>query len=164
MPEASPPVKFIQSLRTRKTDVMKKLDNMFSNPAAFQNHPRFAQNAGDNLQAARILDTLKPWAAQVLQAGPLAIGAAEIAHIDAWPADQKERVRDTLVTAISADRRVHFFWELHGGDDEVTDILDDGEGDITIIFRSPTKNVDINAAGTNVSVRVGSAGGGKAGP
>ena len=66
----------------------------------------------------------------------------EIEHIDDWPNDQKEDVRKILVKAVDDELEVDFFWELHRGQKEYTEIdYPDGSGGVTITFFSPWNNV-----------------------
>lgn len=154
MPESSSPRKFIKSLRTGTTDITKALALLFKSPNNIKsNAPLWAELQAPNGLHAAASPHLRPEAKAALIAAGL--GPKKRKHIGEWPPDQKELVRRTLVSAINTNRRIHFFWELHGGEHEVTDIKDDGkDGDLTIIFRSPQRNVSIDAAG-DIQVKVG---------
>lgn len=158
MPESSPPRKFIESLRTGRTDTTKALDQAFTSPGSIATDPAYAElwaevQRKNGLHVGTNRDHLPPQAKAVLRAAGLK--KRELDHIGEWPPKQKELVRKRLVNAINTNRRIHFIWQLHGGDKEDTDFKDDGVGDITITFHSPQKNVSINAAGTNIKVKVG---------
>jgi len=64
----------------------------------------------------------------------------ELDHILKWPDDQKERVREAVVTALDSNRAVRFVWKLHDGGGERTEIRTTGQGTI-ITFSSPWSKV-----------------------
>ena len=65
----------------------------------------------------------------------------ELDHILKWPDDQKERVREAVVTALDSNRAVRFVWKLHEAADERTTIRNTTPGVITITFYSPWSKV-----------------------
>ena len=64
----------------------------------------------------------------------------ELDHILKWPDDQKEKVREAVVTALDSNRAVRFVWKLHDGGGELTDIRITSRGTI-ITFLSPWSKV-----------------------
>jgi len=130
--------KFITSLQTRQTDTTEALTRWFVNPGRHQTHAVTGQ-----LRTANGLNALPSLARTEL--GNLGLTAGELDHIDQWPNDQKESIRQALVRAIDGNRNVLFYWELHGGAGEATDIQDSGAGDIVITFRSPQRKVRISS-------------------
>ncbi len=69
------------------------------------------------------------------------LSAEEVKHIRDWPEGDKERVREAVLNAIKAKRKVHFAWKLYDGSKETTTIRTAGTGPITITFFSPWSNV-----------------------
>lgn len=132
MPEESTIKKFVKAIQTGRTHTTKALDSVDFNPHL------------GALGTPNVVDTLPDWARAGLQP-PLS--DAELDHIDSWPKDQKELVRQAVVTATQAKRKVQFFWELHSGTNEATDIQGlGGTGTVTIIFRSPRSKVKVSMA------------------
>ena len=72
--------------------------------------------------------------------GRRGLSALELDHIRQWPDDQKERVRDAVVTALDSNLAVRFVWKLHDGRDERTEIRTTSQGTI-ITFSSPWSKV-----------------------
>ncbi len=64
----------------------------------------------------------------------------ELDHILKWPDDQKEKVREAVVTALDSNRAVRFVWKLHDGGDERTEVRTTSQGTI-ITFLSPWSKV-----------------------
>jgi hypothetical protein len=138
---------FLRAVRTGKTDSMEALDVIFANPGALSEHPNL-----DDFQEAGALDTLPDWARAELRR--VGLRTAEINHIDDWPNDQKEEVRQALVQAIAEDQSVDFLWALHDGENEETEVTGGQDTDVAVIFRTPERRV--RAIGTdNVVVDVG---------
>jgi len=77
----------------------------------------------------------------------------ELDHILKWPDDQKERVREAVVTALDSNLAVRFVWKLHDGVDERT-VIRTSPGTITITFFSPWSKVRPVAPG-DVTIDVG---------
>ena len=72
--------------------------------------------------------------------GRQGLSPLELDHILKWPDDQKERVREAVVTALDSNRAVRFVWKLHDGGGELTDIRITSRGTI-ITFLSPWSKV-----------------------
>src|SRR3989304_7971323 len=68
--------------------------------------------------------------------GRQGLSPLELDHILQWPDDQKERVREAVVTALDSNLAVRFVWKLHDGVDERTEIRTTSQGTI-ITFFSP---------------------------
>lgn len=158
MPDHTPIKKFIKTLRTRKTDITRSLDELFD--MAYRDELKNHPDIGTFKSTPDVLDTLLPWAREALQRPPRPgvirdpVSDEELDHIDSWPNDQKEKVRAKLAYAIDNGRAVFFFWELYRGDVEHVAIDDPPNGDaIGITFYSPFDNV--TEATGDVKVKVG---------
>ena len=142
MPDTTKIKQFVKNVNDRKTTITRRLANHFANPADFKTHPHLP-----DLQTPGALDPdpLPDWAEQELANAGLKPN--EITHVAKWPPGEKEKFREALVAAISADpdnsRKLEFFWELYDGDASVTQVVPPlpGAGDITVTFRSPSKKV-----------------------
>ncbi|MEX1255022.1 MAG: hypothetical protein WEE64_11855 [Dehalococcoidia bacterium] len=148
MPTHSSMRTFLQAVRTGKTDTTEALDIIFATPGELADHPNFEEFAQSGA-----LDTLPVWARRELR--KVGLGSAEINHLDEWPNDQKEQVREALVQAIEEDQSVGFYWTVHDGADEETEISS-GQDTVSIafVFRSPERRV--RAIGPdNITVDVG---------
>ena len=159
MPDSTPIKKFIESLRTGKTDITNALDKIFdmgyradllacADPDLTQPD---LDNFRDETGQPNHLDTLPNYANAMLQSRGVNIG--EIDHINDWPPGQKKRVREKLVEALdpAKPRAVYFFWELYNGAFENVHIEDHGPGsDIIITFKSPRKNVQATPSKTGI--------------
>src|SRR3990170_6076006 len=86
--------------------------------------------------------------------GRQGLSPLELDHILQWPDDQKERVREAVVTALDSNLAVRFVWKLHDGVDERTVIRTSSQGTITITFFSPWSKVRPVAPG-DVTIDVG---------
>ena len=129
--------KFVDVLKTGQTDITKAMDQLFANPADLQGTDLFQE-----LQQAGALDELSPLMRQI--GTDNGVTDKELDHINTWPNDQKEEVRQKLVLAIENNRPVHFFWEVHRRKSEEIEVLDpDAAGDITVIFISPPTNLHV---------------------
>ena len=142
MPEYSSIKAFVNAVKTRRTKPTKVLDALFSSPAGYQGTPLL-----QSLRHAHALDDLPQWAKDELvkpgQSDPeLALSAAELAHINSWPDDEKEKVRAAIVAAVDGARNITFLWELHDGALSVTQVDGlAGTGAITARFLSPRANI-----------------------
>lgn len=138
MPPFSKIQTFVEALRTGRTNMTESLDRLMTNPSRHQRHPRFSE-----ITSAHALDTLPAWVRQLLRDHRMT--DPEMDHIDAWPNDQKELVRQKMVAAVQTGRQVHSWWRLHDGATSVSDIQDpDAAGDITITFRSPRQGLKVS--------------------
>jgi len=137
---------FLEAIRSGRTNTTEALDMLFASPAAVRAHPNFT-----DLQAPGMLNMLQPWARAELRR--LGVGSEELAHIDDWPNNQKEIVRQKLVDAMNGNKPVEFSWKVYPGATEDTSI-DEGPAKVTITFFSPESKV--RATGPDsVSVDVG---------
>lgn len=138
---------FLRAVRNRRTHTTEVLDDVFANPSRLQNDPHYQGPFQDQGH----LDTLDDRCIQELNAfGPLT--TAEINHINEWPAQLKEALRQALVEAIKDDRRVRFYWKLHHPTAEATSAETGGDADIVVTFESPEANVAIVAGQVQVGV------------
>jgi hypothetical protein len=150
MPNASEIRKFARSLKSGMTDITNALDKLFGegNPSDLLTSPdedvrKAATQIRDEVGS---LATLSPEMRRVLEGkvpGGKVVGTKDLDHIDAWDENQKEDVRLRLRDSLMTDHLYHFFWELHRGTEELTEVpplpLPGTEGEIH--FRSPRGNV-----------------------
>ena len=145
---------FIEAVKTQETNTTKVLGRIFANPGQYQGTPFFNWlNQPDALSGNAIANALaqpvdQPLPQQV-RTDLLALSQSELNHLDDWdPQDKEQRLRPALVTAISANRPVHFRWQVHPDNVEQSDINPAGaagQGAITIKFLSPRANVKLSA-------------------
>jgi hypothetical protein len=134
MPPVSTAKTFAKALQTRRTHTTEVLEQAFARNPSGPPHPQ--QGYLNDLQNATFNGPLPSWAKVALVQHSIDPGT-ELAHIDHWPGLQKDAVRELLIKAIQENRSVIFHWELHNGQDEDTDTMDEGEAPIVITFRSP---------------------------
>ncbi len=160
MPIASSIQELIDALRDRKTNITRALDDLFEDPGTLAVHPHRGALATPNVFGSTPGDPLPDWARDELQGrvpgSPVKkpLSDDEIAHIENWPPQQKNKLRAALDTAIANGSHLQFYWELHDGDSEEMDDSVPGQ----VIFRTPQKNV--RALGwfnspANIKVKVG---------
>jgi hypothetical protein len=138
---------FLRAIRTGKTDTTEALDVIFAKPGVLAEHPNL-----EDFQQPGALDILPDWARAELRR--VGLRTADINHIDDWPSDQKEQARQALVQAIDQDQPVGFFWTVHDGEEEETEVTGGQDVTIAVIFRTPERRV--RAIGNdNVVVDVG---------
>ncbi len=141
--------KFVEVLQTGQTDITKAIDELFADPGALMGTDLYRQ-----LQQGGALDSLSPEMRAI--GTEKGVTDKEMDHIDEWPNDQKDEVREKMVASVANNRPMHFFWELHRYDNEAIEILDpDAAGDITVIFLSPKSNLHPPDAQGNINVSVG---------
>ena len=131
MPASSPWATFNQARRTGITRTTQALDAILAaTPAAV-------------VAAARAPDALTGLPAPFRGAlSGQRLNQLEIDHIQAWPDDQKEKVRAALVDAHDRGMTVSFRWRLHDADMERTTIRTVvGANAISITFYSPWSKV-----------------------
>lgn len=164
MPVASTLRELIDALQARKTNTTRLLDEMFGSRAALSRvdaHPNRADLDDQDVFVSGPAGKMPTWAEQELTgAGHLrlirTLNAAEIRHINDWPAGNKEELRKALVAALRANPQepLEFFWELYDGDEEDIDTSVPGQ----VTFRSPKSRAMLSGPGAgtvNVRVRVG---------
>jgi hypothetical protein len=146
MPNASNLRKLAKALKTGKTDITDALDELFG-----QGDPRdhltspdpdvvtAATELKNNPGSLNKLSTAMRNVLEGLEGKD--VSTEELDHIDDWDPSQKEEVRERLADALTTGHLYHFFWELHRGNTELTEVppLPGTGGDIH--FRSPRKNV-----------------------
>ncbi|OGO53270.1 MAG: hypothetical protein A2148_09080 [Chloroflexi bacterium RBG_16_68_14] len=139
MPEGSTIKKFVEALKSGRTNTTKALDTIFADAS------KRAAHSKDLGAPGAFNRPLAGWARTELRSAGLS--EQELTHIDDWPDDQKEDVRQALVTAINGKRAIHLSWELHSGPAEATDIQGlAGTGDVTVTFRSPRSKMKVSLA------------------
>jgi len=128
--------RFVEMGKTGQTNFTTTMGNLFANPGALPDqYP-------DEVQELRQEGGLDVLSDKIKAALPESSG--EFNSIDSWSSQQKEQVRQKLVQAIDENRPVRFCWELHRGEHEVTNIVDNGAGnDITMTFLSPWRKVRV---------------------
>ncbi|HLC28412.1 MAG TPA: hypothetical protein VJL07_03090 [Dehalococcoidia bacterium] len=104
MPPMTTVQTFIEALRTGQTRTTLAFDRIFT--------PPYDQRVwlADIRVPGVFHDALPPWAVAALREEGLT--GEEIAHINQWPNELKEQIRQVVVRAIDArpPRRVHFRW------------------------------------------------------
>ena len=137
MPPRSTVKEFVTALQTRESKTTKALTKYFT---------RSGRHSGrlPELRRRGALNVLPTWARKDLK--KLGLENRHLAHINQWPRAHKEELRRALVLAIENNRNVHFFWELHGGRREETEIIAPKTGTIGVISRSPQRNVRVSTA------------------
>lgn len=157
MPGGSSIQQFIRDLKDGQSNITRKLNDLFGvNPGR---HASAAPGTDERETVDWLVAPAAPGsppnfklhakAKTILRTAPHRLKLADIAHIDAWPDDQRGNVLAKLAKAIRRDIPCHFSWELHEGTGEVTVIEDpDAAGQISIKFRTPRKNVSLQAGAT----------------
>ena len=133
MPSGTPIRTFIRDLRTRKSQIARKLD---------------ACSADANCRTT-ILPDIQAWdPADPLPAAlitALDLTPKEVEHINKWNTSQKNSVRNGAVTAITGSRDMEFFWDLYDDTASGTAVNDPGGmAKITVTFLSPRANVTVS--------------------
>ena len=146
MPETSSARSFVRAIQTRSTNTTRTLERLFLKNPSGDTHPLTQSPHIDLLTQNGALSSgangaLPTWAKNDLVSAGLTAGP-EIDHIDDWPADQREEVRSKMVLAIENNLSIRFSWELHDGNDEITDTGELGD-DLSITFRSPKWKVRV---------------------
>ncbi len=131
MPSGTPIRTFIKDLRTRKSQIARKLD---------------ACSADANCRTT-ILPDIQAWdPADPLPAALITVldlTPKEVEHINKWDTGQKGSVRNAAVTAITGSQGMEFFWELYDNSASGTNVTVPGApGKITVTFLSPRGNVE----------------------
>lgn len=150
---------FINALRTGKGTVAKALDELFG-PQAIPKWRDPNSSLGSHLaeldSPAFAINPLPKWAVDELKgrSGLVTqpLSDKEIQHINDWPPNQKDRIREAAWQGISSNRAVQFFWELWDGSQTDTKIHDAGAGDIIVTFRTPRNKVTYSAGKVNITV------------
>ncbi|MCH8994639.1 MAG: hypothetical protein IH959_06675 [Chloroflexi bacterium] len=137
MPQTSTVKEFVTALQTRESKTTKALTMYFT---------KSGRHSGrlPELRRRGALNALPRWARNDLK--KLGLENRHLIHINQWPGTQKEKLREALVLAIESNRSIHFFWELHGGRREETEINVPKTGTISVVFRSPQGNVRVSTA------------------
>ena len=133
MPSGTPIRTFIKDLRTRKSQIARKLD---------------ACSADANCRTT-ILPDIQAWdPADPLPAALITVldlTPKEVEHINQWNTSQKNSVRNAAVTAITGSRDMEFFWDLYDDPASGTAVNDPGGmAKITVTFLSPRANVRVS--------------------
>ncbi len=137
MPQTSTVKEFVTALQTRESKTTKALTKYFTKSGRHKSRL-------PDLDWKGALNVLPNWAR--IEFKNSGLQNRHLAHINQWPKKHKEELRGVLVFAIKNNRNVHFFWELHGGAHEETEIIVPKTGTIGVVFRSPQKNVRVSTA------------------
>ena len=140
MPEYSTVRDFVAALQSGMTNTTKVLQHLWDNrndPAVFP--PNVLANLG-----TYSLHPLAPDLEQLFRNAGMKPG--EILHLNHWPDAEKQKMRGALLGA--GNQTVRFFWELHRGDDEETEVTPAPGGGVDIYFRSPRKRLALSAGPT----------------
>lgn len=140
---------FISALSTGSTNITRVLEDL-ANDANLRRDPAATADIGRQ----NGFDQLPGWfSTACVQRG---MTQPEVNHIAAWPNPQKETVRSQIAAAWSQNAPIHFSWEIHEGDDALSEVRRDQNQDVRVVFRSPRKGVHltskINAGDVKVDV------------
>lgn len=139
MPETSTIKQFVVAVQTGQTNTTRALTAMLVRPGHYTNDANWQA-----FQQPYCLNTLPGWLRKMLKDNNLS--DKEIDHMDEWPGEEKELMRQALVQAIQANRNVVFSWQLYDGAVSANHVEGAGEsGDLRIAFRSPRANVRSSA-------------------
>ena len=136
MPPTTKVQTFIDALRTKQTKITLALDALMRGKARALTDDEFRQ-----LEVSGAFDG--PYAGM----WPLSLYItqmmmpAEVAHLESWPAAERELVRAACVEAIKSHQTVRFFWDL--GDNTAPQTVVQYLGDVgyVVTFCSPRANV-----------------------
>jgi hypothetical protein len=126
---------FVESVHTGQTNITRVLSKLMQYPARWQD------NTGDIT-----VDPLSSFLNAQFSA-PGRMTPEEVSHIEhQWPMAQKETLRDEVIRAIQADRRMVFKWGLTSDDEPRTDVAwppDNTPLDVPVLvtFLSPRRGV-----------------------
>jgi hypothetical protein len=137
MPAYSTLRTFVRALQTGRTNIVDVLEALCAEATS----PGPANDALQSIRAPRSADNLPP---ALLTAIGNRLKPKEIAHIQHWPAAQKERVRAEIVRAIDEGEPISFTWELYDGAVPDADFRSRQGGGRTIAFRSPRSAVRLS--------------------
>lgn len=136
MPAYSTLRTFVEAVRSGLTNITRGLETVVNDP---QNRLDRAVDMNDPAVAR---GQFPPWLRTLLmQAG---LSQAEVDHMERWADSQKEIVRLEIVSAIQGNRPLRFGWELHGGDDVISEVRRDANQDVRVVFRSPRNGVQLS--------------------
>ena len=139
MPDMSSIKQFVVAVQTGQTNTTRALTSMFVRPGHYTSDPHWQE-----FQQPYALNTLPSWAKDILKKNGLSDG--EVNHINEWPNEEKEQVRQALVQAIQQNRSAVFSWQLYDGSVSANDVEGvGGANDIRIAFKSPRANVRSSA-------------------
>jgi hypothetical protein len=154
MPPTSSIRTFINALKTGQTRTTRRLDELFATPGQLNLNTQQVQD----LRTPNIFSQQLPvWVSDLLspQQGINALSYLELKHINEWPSEQKEEVRQKLVIALDNNLGIRFFWELHEGTAPATLIRDlGGSSGFLVTFRSPRSLVTLADDDASISVPV----------
>ncbi len=150
---------FINALRTGKGPVAKAFDDLFGLQAIplwkDPNSP-LGPHLGELDKPAFAVEPLPQWAVDELKGKSSLVteplNDEDIAHINGWPPNQKDRIRQAAWQAITSNRSVQFFWELWDGGQTETKVHDAGTGEIIVTFRTPRAKVMYSAGKVQIQV------------
>jgi hypothetical protein len=130
---------FIDALKSGETNITRVLEDVAADRALLE------ANAADLRTPGRFEPYFPDWARAALTDSSRVrrLSAEELAHIEAWPASEKEAVRVQLARSLDAPLRLIFRWEIFDGDDPRTELRRDEAGEAEIVFRSPRKGVEL---------------------
>ncbi len=129
---------FISALSTGSTNITRVLEDL-ANDGTLRADPA----AGADINRQNGFDRLPGWfSTACVQRG---MSQEEVDHIAAWPGPEKETVRSQIAAAWSQNSPIRFSWELHEGDDALSEVRRDQNQDVRVVFRSPRKGVHLDS-------------------
>jgi hypothetical protein len=156
MPPYSSLRTFIDALTTGQTNITRGLDTLANNESKKAAYGAQIAQPG-HLSGNQLPDWLRR------ELSSTGVTAEEIAHMERWPADEREAARAALHEAWTAGHDVRFEWEIHEGGNPKTERRGNPPADAIepasmaaqssgtgrplarIVFRSPRKGVRITS-------------------
>lgn len=136
MPTYSTLRSFVKAITTGDTNITKTLERLSNDDAKRKKY-------ATDLDAPHLaVGQLPGWLRnEMVQTG---MSQPEVDHVERWPDRQKEIARAQIVAAISGVRPIRFSWELYDGNDPITEVRRDTDGEVRLVFRSPRKGVKLS--------------------
>ena len=136
MPTYSTLRSFVKALTTGDTNITQCLTRLANAD------PKRKQYATDLAAPHLAVGQLPGWLRnEMVQTG---MSQPEVDHVERWPDRQKEVARAQIAAALAENRPIRFSWELYDGDDPVTEVRRDSDGEVRLVFRSPRKGVTLS--------------------
>jgi hypothetical protein len=141
---------FIDALKSGETNITRVLEDVAAD------RPLLEANAADLRTPGRFHPVFPDWARGALidRNRPRCLSLQELAHIEAWPPDEKEAVRVQLARSLDEPVRLVFRWEIHDGDEPRTELRRESGGEAQLVFRSPRAGVELTSRINMGDIRV----------
>ena len=128
---------FISALATGDTNITRVLEELANDAGMKSAHQA-------DMRVAGTFDPLPSWFTDACAQHNMS--PEEIQHLSVWPEQQRDSVRAQISEAWEQNRPIHFSWELHEGDNALSEVRrDQNTQDVRIVFRSPRKGVHLDS-------------------